>query len=337
MLFGSCLFLCILGLPEGTSVGLYHPLFPAYFAEGDAGSFYVLDRREHQVRHYAKDLKLLRAFGAMGQGPGEFAFPIGIFYAGGTLYVEDPTFFTLFDAEGKPRKKIRKPFEADWYPTGKSWIAERRYEATGKWELLWFSYDFEETKVLHVDRDTFDVDGVMNPAGRPVPSALSKDHRWLAKAEKSRFHVTVFDTHRGEAVRVLEEKVTPVPFDRAWGEESVKNIRAMRKTMSPHRQSKNKGAVFPDFFPPILKVAYTVDDELVVFGLLRPGQIKPDFVYDLAGRSVPIKGDPDPFIYKVLMKHEGYAYLTLEVDEEAFIYKVPLAQVPAILEDLDKP
>ncbi|CAM2010753.1 hypothetical protein [Acanthopleuribacter pedis] len=88
---------------------------------------------------------------------------------------------------------------------------------------------------------------------------------------------------------------------------------------------------FPDFFSPILRVDYTVDDHLVAFGMLRPGRLKPDFAFDLTGKRIPIRGRPNDYIFKVLMKHNGYAYVNCYEDEEVFIRRVPLSELERFL------
>ncbi|MBO1322680.1 hypothetical protein [Acanthopleuribacter pedis] len=115
--------LSLFGIGQSGSVGLFQPLFPRNFAQGDDGSFYILDAREHKIRHYSQQITLLNEFGSRGEGPGEFFFSDGISFFDGVVYIEDAVFFTLFDSRGKPLQKIKKPFDADWFPTGKSWIA----------------------------------------------------------------------------------------------------------------------------------------------------------------------------------------------------------------------
>lgn len=324
------LFFAFAGVGQSGSVDLFQPLSPRCFAQGANGTFYVLDSREHQVRHYSENLKLLHTFGARGEGPGEFLFADGIFYFEGIVYVDDAVFFTLFDATGKPLKKIRKPFDAEWYPTGKSWIAFKRYERDGKAELIWFSEDFARRSLLDVDQDTTFADNTFNPEGRPIKPAFSKSRQHLAKADKNRFLIRVFDAHRGTLQHVIEQEVKLRPVDRAWGEETATKMLAMMQAYGS-LERKPSALRFPEYFPPIIRLAYTVDDHLITFGVLRPGRLQADFAFDPAGKRVDIQGNPEDFIFKVLMKHDGFAYLSLFEDEETVIRKVPLADLEQVL------
>lgn len=326
-----CLFTIGIILAEPTgSVGLFQPLFPRDFAAGNDGTFYILDTKEHRVRHYSKEVEMINSFGGRGEGPGEFFYPSSIQFLDGVVYIEDAAFFTLFDAEGSPLKKKRKPFDADWFPTGKSWIAHKRSQSTGKVEVLWFSQDFQTQKVLDTDQDTTFVGDSFNPSGRPIPIALSKKRNRLAKAHKERFSIKVFDAHNGTLLQVLEEEVTLTPFDRDWGKESAEVMIRMLQAYDA-LDSKPSSFVFPDYFSAIQRLAYTVDDHLIAYSVLRPGRIKPDFAFDLAGKKIPIKGNPDDYIYKVMMQHDGFAYLNFYNEEEVTIKRVSLEALEAVL------
>ena len=227
-------------------------------------------------------------------------------------------------------KKIRKLYGADWWPTGRRWIAHKRSDRTGKAEIIWFSKDFKQQRVLHVDQDATFEKNTFNPVGRPIPPALSKRRHRLAVADKQRFFIQVFDTHSGSLLHALEEKVHQIPFDRAWGEESAKKMLAM---MQNHDALKSKPTMFrfPDYLPPILQLDYTVDDHLAVFGLLRPGRIKPDCSFDLDGEKVSLKGCPEDYISRILMQYNGFSYLNVYKDEEVFIQKILSAKLEETL------
>ncbi|CAM2005249.1 hypothetical protein [Acanthopleuribacter pedis] len=322
-----------LALQSQTTIGpvdLYQPLFPRNFAKGDDGTFYILDPEEHQVRHYSTQITRLKTFGGKGEGPGEFSFSSSINYLDGAVYVEDTGFFTLFHDDGKPREKIRKPFDADWFPTGKSWIALKRSKSMQYIELIWLSRDFKQQRILATDLDTSFEGTSFNPEGRPIPPAFSKMRNRMAIADKQRFSIKVFDTHTGTLLHTIKEKVERIPYDREWGEISAKRMLAMLTAYNA-LDSTPSSFNFPNYFPPIQKLEYTVDDHLIAYGLLRPGRIKPDFAFDLSGKRVPIKGGPEDKIFRVLMQYNGFAYVNIFKNEEVFIQKAQLSELPAIL------
>ena len=59
------------------SVGLYQPLFPRDFAQGENGTFYVLDRKEQQVRHDSAQIQSMRLLVNKAKVRANFFFQVG--------------------------------------------------------------------------------------------------------------------------------------------------------------------------------------------------------------------------------------------------------------------
>lgn len=78
---------------------------------GPGGSFVIADAREHRIRRYDRDGKLLFQFGARGQGPGEFGLPTHALMQDSTIFVADFSgrFFEFDSVGSSVLRDVRPP------------------------------------------------------------------------------------------------------------------------------------------------------------------------------------------------------------------------------------
>lgn len=312
----------------------YQPLFPRHFAAGDDGSFYILDQQDHRITHYDRDLNQLRSFGKQGQGPGEFIYPDNLFYFSGKVYVQDDAFITVFTGDGAPLQKIKKPFTGEWHPTGKSWIAYRRSFETETFEIVWLSLDFSTSKILHTDTGRTIQNNTLYLGETPIPPALSKDHRWLAKVEKDRYLIHIFDTQTGETHATVKGNVTRLPYDQDWAEKMRDHLLSRLDPSLTGADPATMKVNRPDFFSPVPRLIFTSDNHLHIYEQIAPGKAKATHAVTIDGKRVPTIPFPEKHYYKVLMVYAGQAYIATYIDEEAGITIVPHAQVAAVISQM---
>lgn len=331
------LLLIGLQLPTTQTVSLIRnqPVWPAHFAAGENGAFYVLDGQDHRITLFDANLQEVKSFGARGPGPGEFFLPEDIFFYDGKLYVQDDGFFTVFTADGQALEKIKKPFRGQWYATGKSWIARKRAMESGQDDLIWFSLDFKESKVLHQDIDQ-QIDGQNLYLGKRTRlPAISKDHRWLAKPEKDRYLIHIFDTHSGEERTAVKGEVTPLPYTPARVEAATKTALERLAMLRPDINPATLKVHHPPFFAPITRVLFTSDNRLHVYEPLAPGQTKSTHSVNLDGERGPTVPSPETEHFKVLLIDDTHVLVATYEDEEAGIARVKKADLPELLRHLD--
>lgn len=328
----------LLGLPFPTTHAVTlirnQPVWPAHFAAGTNGSFYVLDYQDQRITLFDANLNEVKTFGAGGPGPGEFLLPEDIFFADGKLYVQDDASFTVFTADGQPLEKIKKPFPGQWWATGKSWIARKRSFENGQDDLIWFSLDFKETKVLHQDRDQ-SFDGHNRYLGKkPIPPALSKDHRWLARVEKGQYLIHIFDTHSGDKRTTVAGEMKRLPYTEERAEKATKLAQAAMTAVHPEKDPSSVKIIHPRFFNPIVRLVFTGNNHLHLFEPLGPGKAKATHAVDLDGKRMPTIAAPDRHYYKVLMMDDTHALVATYEDEEAGIARVKKADLAEALQQL---
>lgn len=75
---------------------------PMSVDEDDAGNLFVLDEKDCCVKKFSAERKLLRRFGRMGQGPGEFEYPmtVGVTAQGHVVVSTMSSTFHVFDGDG---------------------------------------------------------------------------------------------------------------------------------------------------------------------------------------------------------------------------------------------
>jgi hypothetical protein len=84
-------------------------LFPqgAWITVDGEGLIYICDYGNRRVQVYDKTGVFLRTLGRVGQGPGEYAFPSGVFIdESGNALISDARSIVVFDREGRFQKKI---------------------------------------------------------------------------------------------------------------------------------------------------------------------------------------------------------------------------------------
>jgi sugar lactone lactonase YvrE len=87
---------------------------PAGLCYDDAGRLYVADTQNHRVLVFSPELKLLRAIGAEGTGPGQFRLPadVAVDGAGRIIVVEQGNHrVQVLSGDGKPLRTIGGPKE----------------------------------------------------------------------------------------------------------------------------------------------------------------------------------------------------------------------------------
>lgn len=93
--------------PEDENYMFNHPL---NVAEDEKGNIFVLDTKDCCVKKFSADGKFLSRFGRLGQGPGEFEYPMTIDCRGQRLLVSTmSSHFHLFDLNGQYIERFGLP------------------------------------------------------------------------------------------------------------------------------------------------------------------------------------------------------------------------------------
>lgn len=89
---------------------------PSWVGEGPAGSFFVLDGSDRDVKLYDVTGRRIGTIGRAGDGPGEFGFLLAAEYLGDSLVAYDFArgMATVFSPSGAPDRTIRFPPPAPW-------------------------------------------------------------------------------------------------------------------------------------------------------------------------------------------------------------------------------
>ncbi len=91
------------GKPRGSIGGAELSRPTGLALDPDSGHLYVADTRDHRILVFAPDGRLVRSFGASGDGPGQLNAPTYLAVSNGRIYVSDTlnARIQVFDAQGR--------------------------------------------------------------------------------------------------------------------------------------------------------------------------------------------------------------------------------------------
>ena len=277
--------------------GIFEPLTRREVLLTPTGEIYILNFAEALIRRFAADGTLQNNIGRKGEGPGEFRYPVAMFFNKGQLYVHDVgnDAISVFTAEGSFIKRLRLPGSKtvpvktlNGWVTG-AWRAEFSPEATS--EVVISDEAFSVQKALFKVRGRgqigkFAVSGGLTEYTPVYPTpkmAVSPDGTTVAVSDAEIFKIHIIDVPSRSVVNIIEKTWLPVPFDGDWADIRLLEVKAMR----PNQQYKVN---YPEYFPAIRSLSFSPEGWLEIDRWVGAPHLNHHPIYlDREGREIKRK------------------------------------------------
>ena len=333
--------------------GIYKYLTTRSISISDAGEFFIFNRNERTILHYASDGTPLENIGRPGSGPGEFSYPANMDLFGGKLYVQDMRVIHEFNEQGTFVRKLNLPNKVlsltrvfnGW--VGLSGAIQRSTDETTK--LMWYSEEIDREITIA----EWPSEAERNPGAKPA--FQPGKHYFNPAKEYSRFilnherdvavvqlsgldHLYGVDLRKQTQTFDIDVPGTRIPFDKEGAQKMFDHMKKRNEAMAPSIVVEPD---FPDFFPVIRYIAVSPFNQLVVFKWYSGGFAqekkteaaeKSLLWYNFKGEQVP-KVETDFKLSRVIKATDTYVYFTCYMDtEEWSVARVPRSEAASFLE-----
>lgn len=329
-----------------SNTGVFQPLRAREVIVRPDGAFYVKNFGDAQVRYFGADGELIKEIGRKGKGPGEFTYPVDIFFADGHLYVFDVLTVKIskFNKDGEFIDAVEAPSRGiELHKVANGWVYGD-WGAFGRTDekpvLYWSDPEFKTKKVLteiedagwsqgtSITSDGTHTEATYSPLENRPKIAVSPDGKHVYFTSLGGFKIHVFDVGTGAKVRTIKRDEPRIPFDETWAEEQF--MKKSEEDRQRHKFKKN----YPEYFPPIRQFITAYDGTLVIDRWRgRPDKKNHPLALTPTGKEIDLKHNYKTY-ERIAGVHQGSAYVIIfnADDEEAGVAKCALADVDAFVE-----
>ena len=341
--------LCCLLLSGGPylieDTGIFYPLVRDGVKVAEDGTIFMLDPAEQVVKRFSADGSGQGIVGGIGEGPGEYTRPWGLFLEGDHFYIRDRRSrkMIVYNLKGEFQHTIAEPLDGlDITRVANGWAqANWRHGAPEDAVLVQLTNNqLEETKqVLKWNRAG--TDGVTNiqlansgvtklpynPAKNYALMTPSHDHKTLFIYQPHEsFRIAVVDVASGKVHHIRRPELERIPFNEEWGREQLA-IQQENYNRRGYGEKLRWTEGFPEYFPWVSRLFAGANNTLVVelwSGL--PNKNARYLVLDVKGQDakLPYKAENEP---RILALRKGKAYISAYLEDRASVLLVDLADV----------
>lgn len=327
-----------------SNTGVFQPLAADEVVVRPDGAFYVKNFNDSQVRYFSAEGELLKEIGRKGKGPGEFTYPVDIYFADNHLYVFDVLTIQVsrFNKEGEYVDSVKVPGRGlELVRVKNGWVYGDwgDFFGTDSPTVFWTDEQFKEKKALlklddagwgkgsWVMSDGSKTTATYSPIeNRPIIATSPDGSRVYVTSIKS-FKIDVFDAISGKKINTIKRDEPRIPFDEEWAEEKFLETNA--ESRKKHKYKKN----YPEYFPPFRELIVSYDGSLIIDRWRgRPDKNHHAVALSPDGKELKLNHDYETFD-RIAGVHKEHAYVLIfnADDEEAGVAKCALAKVDAFI------
>lgn len=311
---------------------LFQPLQPGEVIVTPGGDVLVLNFNSAVITRFDQTGKKANNIGFKGRGPGGLTYPMNFFLHDEKVYVHDLIDNTInaFHLDGSFIAKTHGPKPgSDLAKIPGGWILGNwagRGDISPDPGVYWVDDAFENKKELFKLKSLGEKGGLSmeisdgktlatyNPISTAPTMAYSQNLDRVYIAEPEGFQIHVIDSASGTLIRTISKKSQPVPFDDAWGDAGLEQVKEMLKARG-HAMDVKKN--YPDYFP-IIRGMNVLPNGTLVVNRWRGNPDENDWLiaFDEEGKEVSIDWGWEE-IQRVAGQHKSWWLVTTLVEEEA--------------------
>ena len=188
--------------------------FPLYFQADKSGEIFIFDNTDYRIKKYDNEGKFLLAFGAKGQGPGEYLTPSEIFLLENAVLVNDfrQKSLVVYDRKGKfvEKKLINKTFTSIAPSSENRYLCSSMYSDNfeNKFSMITVLgiYDQSFNLVSEIKKSIYPIieNEVFNPVNYFFCSTIHKNRIFLSTSGTNDYAIEIFDMEGNNIEKIVK-------------------------------------------------------------------------------------------------------------------------------------
>jgi hypothetical protein len=188
--------------------------FPLYFQADQDGEIFIFDNTDYRIKKYDNEGKFLLAFGARGQGPGEYLTPSEIFLLENAVIVNDfrQKSLMVYNREGEfvEKKLINKTFTSITPSSENRYLCSSMYSDNfeNKFSMITVLgiYDQSFNLVSEIKKSIYPIieNEVFNPVNFFYCVTIHKNRVFLSTSGINDYSIEVFDLDGNNIQKIVK-------------------------------------------------------------------------------------------------------------------------------------
>jgi len=188
--------------------------FPLYFQADKSGEIFIFDNTDYRIKKYDNEGKFLLAFGAKGQGPGEYLTPSEIFLLENAVLVNDfrQKSLVVYDRKGKfvEKKLINKTFTSIAPSSENRYLCSSMYSDNfeNKFSMITVLgiYDQSFNLVSEIKKSIYPIieNEVFNPVNYFYCVTIHKNRVFLSTSGINDYAIEIFDMEGNNIEKIVK-------------------------------------------------------------------------------------------------------------------------------------